>query len=100
MFKQRKPYHSPHTHHADFSETKQIIIWMENIYFISLSFTIFSVLSENYLSWLAGLFYPVDLWSWWSRGAVELSLETKKLGGRRALNYCRVLSRPGNISMD
>ena len=66
MFKQRKPYHSPHTHHADFSETKQIKIWMENIYFISLSFTIFSVLGENYLSWLAGLFYPVDLWSWWS----------------------------------
>ena len=50
------------THH--FSETKQIKIWMENIYFILLSFTIFSVLGENYLSWLAGLFYPVDLWSW------------------------------------
>ena len=68
MFKQRKPYHSPHTHHADFSETKQNNISMENIYFILISSSICSVLARIIcVGWLR-LFYPVNLWSCWSSG--------------------------------
>ena len=86
MFKQRKSYHSPHTHPADSSERKQNNISMKNNSFIFFSFSLLSS-GENNLCCVGGGFLLLILWA---AGA----LETKTLDGRRALNYCRRLSRP------
>ena len=86
MFKQRKSYHSPHTHPADSSERKQNNISMKNNSFIFFCFSLLSS-GENNLCCVGGGFLLLILWA---AGA----LETKTLDGRRALNYCRRLSRP------